>query len=119
MGNWGACGCVVVGLKQPKVAVSDWLYTIHCFAQCEGIFSLATLDQHLAVTSSWIYSRSLIGSTHRHGWLSQLSPCMYAWCDWCDVTLIPLRVTWAGMAVAGIIIETIRRGGSRHPALTG
>lgn len=63
------------------------------------------------------YSRSLIRSTHRHGWLSQLSPRMYAWCDWCDVTLIPLRVTWAGMAVAGIIIETNGRGGSR--AVTG
>ncbi len=38
----------MVGLKQPKVAVSVWLYTIQCFKQCEGIFSFAILDQHLA-----------------------------------------------------------------------
>lgn len=40
-------------LKQPKVAVAAWLYTIQCLAQCEGIFSRAVLDQHLAV-SGWM-----------------------------------------------------------------
>lgn len=51
MENWEACGCVVVGSK-----VAAWLYAIQSFAQCDCIFSLTALDQHLAVSSSLIRS---------------------------------------------------------------
>lgn len=52
MENWRAGVSIVVGLKQPKVLV--WLNTIQCFAQHEGIFSIAILDEQHPALSSWI-----------------------------------------------------------------
>lgn len=46
----------VLWLVRNSQKVAAWLYTIQHFAQRDSIFSLAALDQHLAVSSSLIAS---------------------------------------------------------------